>query len=278
MIYVVIPIHNRLEETKACLRSIAKQNYKQWRVVICDDGSTDGSAKVIKKQFSKVDIVMGDGSYWWSRSVNEALAKVVTKAKEHDLVFILNNDVIFAPTVFGYLLKIAKMNPGYCIGTTLQTDRNVYEVEVTIDWSKYRFDVRSVTKRELTRMPDVVPADTLPCRGTLVPVSLFRQIGLFDQRQLPHYAADYDFFLRAARFGYPSCVATQVFMVDRDKKHQRPVRKSLSGLYGFLFSLKSPYNIKNHLILIARYCPGWGLKVFNMIRVVIGLPFGYFKL
>ena len=50
MIHVVIPVFNRLELTKKCIASIKKQkNCEKIKIIVVDDGSTDGTSKFLKK-------------------------------------------------------------------------------------------------------------------------------------------------------------------------------------------------------------------------------------
>jgi glycosyltransferase involved in cell wall biosynthesis len=46
-VYIVIPVHNRINDTIKCLDSIYRQNYKDIQVVVIDDGSTDSTKKKI---------------------------------------------------------------------------------------------------------------------------------------------------------------------------------------------------------------------------------------
>ena len=43
---VIIPVYNAERYLKKCIRSILKQTYKNFRVIIVDDGSTDSSGKI----------------------------------------------------------------------------------------------------------------------------------------------------------------------------------------------------------------------------------------
>ena len=52
-ISIVIPVHNRRELTRNCLLSLQKQTYKNFSVIIVDDGSTDGTSEMIQKEFRK---------------------------------------------------------------------------------------------------------------------------------------------------------------------------------------------------------------------------------
>jgi O-antigen biosynthesis protein len=54
MIHVIIPIHNRLNLSINCLNSLTKIiNYNELNIIIVDDGSTDGSRHILKKNFLK---------------------------------------------------------------------------------------------------------------------------------------------------------------------------------------------------------------------------------
>ena len=49
---IVVPIYNVEKEIKYCLESIERQEYKDFEVIMINDGSTDNSA-VIAKKFEK---------------------------------------------------------------------------------------------------------------------------------------------------------------------------------------------------------------------------------
>lgn len=47
IISVIIPTYNREELLKRCLRSLENQTFKDFEVIICDDGSTDNTKKIV---------------------------------------------------------------------------------------------------------------------------------------------------------------------------------------------------------------------------------------
>lgn len=67
---VCIPTYNRKDYLKETLQSVFAQTYKDYEVVIVDDGSTDGTEEMIKTADYKV-------RYYWQENVGEAAAKVV---------------------------------------------------------------------------------------------------------------------------------------------------------------------------------------------------------
>jgi glycosyltransferase involved in cell wall biosynthesis len=44
---VVIPTYNRATDLKRCLDSVVAQTFRDFEVLVCDDGSTDGTAEVV---------------------------------------------------------------------------------------------------------------------------------------------------------------------------------------------------------------------------------------
>lgn len=45
---VVIPTYNRAEELRRCLDSLVNQTYKDFEVLVCDDGSTDHTPQIVE--------------------------------------------------------------------------------------------------------------------------------------------------------------------------------------------------------------------------------------
>lgn len=55
-ISVVIPNYNRAIELRRCLDSLLNQSFKDFEVLVCDDGSTDDSAAVAAQYSDRLDI------------------------------------------------------------------------------------------------------------------------------------------------------------------------------------------------------------------------------
>ncbi|OFI45911.1 hypothetical protein BG262_06450 [Floricoccus penangensis] len=49
IISIIIPVYNSEKYISRCLKSISEQKYKNFEVIVVDDGSTDSSAEIIKK-------------------------------------------------------------------------------------------------------------------------------------------------------------------------------------------------------------------------------------
>jgi len=256
-LYILMTIHNRAEYTLACLASIDEQTYRDFEVVVVDDGSTDGSYECIRERFPGTTTLKGDGNLWWTGGMNMGLTHILEKAHEDDLVLTLNDDTYFDVDYLERFVKAHTAHPMSCMGSLLRNyyDRSVVEdAGMRIDWNGYWY--RPLAYRDSGKP---VTVDTLSCRGTLIPVSVFKKIGLFDQKKLPHYNADYDFFLRAAHAGVPLYMTYNAVIFNKEKLGVKKHR----SLWWRMFNRKSPSNISNNFVMILRHSPGLYLKLKN---------------
>ena len=70
MIYIVIPVFNRREETLRCLDSLVTQTYTNFIVIVVDDGSTDGVGDAVQAGYPDTIVLKGDGNLWWAGATN----------------------------------------------------------------------------------------------------------------------------------------------------------------------------------------------------------------
>lgn len=50
---IIIPVYNAEKKLKACLKSITKQTYKNFKCILVDDGSKDNSGKICDQAAAK---------------------------------------------------------------------------------------------------------------------------------------------------------------------------------------------------------------------------------
>ena len=95
LISILITNYNKEKYIKNCLNSVEKQNYKNYEVLLYDDGSTDNSISVIKK-FKKVKLVRNKINKKTSPALNqiEGLIRLFKKSKG-EIICLLDSDDIF---------------------------------------------------------------------------------------------------------------------------------------------------------------------------------------
>lgn len=219
-VFVVIPVHNRCAHTVACLRSLAVQTYPSVTVVVVDDGSTDDTRRVITEEHPAVVLLGGDGNLWWTGATNVGVGWALERCRADDYILTLNNDTTVRPDYVDTLLALAQATQPSLVGSVALDSR---DQETIVDggprvrwptaewWSVNQGRSLSQCLAEGTRF---VEPSCLPGRGTLIPAQCIRKIGPFNAVRLPHYAADYEFSIRARRAGYRLLVSYEAPVVS----------------------------------------------------------------
>jgi GT2 family glycosyltransferase len=89
---VVVPTHDTIDLTVGCLAALANCTTPADQIVVVDDGSSDGTADTIRRDFPGVSVVRNQISEGFSAAANRGLANLDT-----DLLVLLNSDTLASP-------------------------------------------------------------------------------------------------------------------------------------------------------------------------------------
>lgn len=255
-IFILTGVHNSLSDTKKLLKSIFEQTYNNYEIYIVDDGSMDGTTAYIQKKYPSINLIQGNGHLWWTRSINKGLRQILKKAKKNDLVWIINNDCFFNKDVLANLLNYSKQKfKKSIIGSEIIDSKtgNVWDSGIHINWAEGKFISLKVVKNS----EDII--DALPTKGTLYPIRVFQEIGLFDEKHFPHYFSDYEFTIRAKRNGYDLllCHESKIYnlILRTGMGDFLPKRLKISTALQMMFSKKSKVNLSVNFNIIKYVCP-----------------------
>ncbi|HZY78730.1 MAG TPA: glycosyltransferase family 2 protein [Cyclobacteriaceae bacterium] len=257
MLCIVIPVFNRLQFTRDCLDSLEKQTIKADKIIIVDDGSTDGTEEVLAEWYPDVVVLKGDGTLFWTASINMGIRHALLLGA--DQVMTLNNDTVASPTFIANMLKASRAVPQSLVGALdvdSSTKRPYYGGEIlNWKWSTSKYLLDFLKKEEQRGLHEV---SLFPARGLLIPKIVFDNIGLFDEERLPHYMADYDFTLTAARHGfkiYCNYDAVLYTYPEEGGDHKIRKKKSWSNYWKHLFNIKGGGNLVNYTRYTIKNCP-----------------------
>ena len=97
---VVIPNYNGKKYLDECFKSLKKQTYRDFHVIMVDNGSTDGSAEYIREKYPEVEVIALDENTGFANAVNVGI-----KAADSEYVFLLNDDTVCDEKVLETLVK-----------------------------------------------------------------------------------------------------------------------------------------------------------------------------
>jgi glycosyltransferase involved in cell wall biosynthesis len=98
---VIIPAYNAELELAQALDSVAAQTYADWEVVVGDDGSTDGTAKVAERLGSGLVLVRSEANHGPSTARNLAIA-----ASSGELLAFLDSDDYWLPDYLDHQVRL----------------------------------------------------------------------------------------------------------------------------------------------------------------------------
>jgi N-acetylglucosaminyl-diphospho-decaprenol L-rhamnosyltransferase len=203
-VFVLIPVFNRLSHTRRVIQALREQVLDgALRIIIINDGSTDGTRDFLASQ-PDVTSLEGGGALWWGGAVDMGLRYVLPIAGSDDYVLFLNNDTWFAADFVATLVRVSREVGGGAVGSVIHEedlDEPLVSIGPRININRIAvWDLLTDLPVDERRNPKpVYRVDALSGRGTLYPVSLFKQYGGMRPRLLPHYLADYEIAMRFAR-------------------------------------------------------------------------------
>lgn len=199
-ISVIIPSWNGLEFLKTCLPSLKKQTFKNFEVIVVDNGSTDGSSSYITTYFPSYRVIKLEKNYGFAKAVNIGI-----KQSEGDYIFLLNNDTEVHKECLKYLIQAFKKNPEASFISAKML--NYYKRDL-IDNAGDQIDasghliVRGLNKKDGPEFNKACPLFLATGGGTLIKKRLFNPpVGGFDE-DFFFYMEDADFFFRAQLMGF----------------------------------------------------------------------------
>jgi GT2 family glycosyltransferase len=125
----VVLNYNGRDVTLDALASLTRMTYPSCRLLVVDNGSTDGSYAAIAGRFPQVEQVRTERNLGPAGGVDLGLEWAL--AREFDYVLVLNNDIEVAPGFLSALVEAAEADPTLgCVGP-----KAYYHAEPEVIWS-----------------------------------------------------------------------------------------------------------------------------------------------
>ncbi len=261
-VYIVLPVFNRLAATRAFLKSVRKQTYTNYEVVICDDGSSDGTGEYLRENAPWVTLIQGTGNLWWTAGINRCIRNVLSRCEEDDYFLTINNDTYIPPSFLEQKMQRAAEFPSCIIGSACVYMEDPEFIETSgFNMDFQRCVARSLTARGERRGPGhngVVSVTHLPGKGVLIPAVVFRELGLYDEVALPHYHADTDLTLRATEAGYRVLVDFDSVVYSDINLNNMTIPGQSMTIKDIVKTFRGPYSPNNF-----RICNSFAKKHFK---------------
>jgi GT2 family glycosyltransferase len=109
LVYAVVLAWNQVEVTLECLTSLSKIQYSNFKIVVVDNGSSDGTYDSIQQHFPNIEVLPLAENVGLARGYNHGIEYVLDKQAEY--VIAMNNDIVADPRMVSELVKAFQVHP-----------------------------------------------------------------------------------------------------------------------------------------------------------------------
>lgn len=207
MIDILIPHWNRSESLRRTLESLRSQSTPAARVVVCDNGSSDGTKEMLAGEFPDVCHLDLGQNLGFSAAVNRGLA-----VSSSELVVLLNNDVVADPQLLERVVVAREATGAEMVAACLRMPAGpIDSAGVEVDRSLVAYDVWHGRDYVAALGAAEAPTPLAPCAGAgAYDRSALESVGGFDEGFFA-YLEDVDLGLRMRSQGMDCAVALDAF-------------------------------------------------------------------
>ena len=258
-VLVLVLTYNTGPPLEACLRSLQAATCPNARLVVIDNGSTDGSVETARRM--GVEVHPYGENLGYCAAYNRAFREL---GSDFEFLLLSNPDVAVPPETIGRMVARASGDPA--IGFVGPVQRHADDRTIRSAGIQWRCGHLPAHTTDVGQPYDALEGAFLLVRSTVV-----ERVGVLDET-LALNLEDVEWQLRARRQGFRAVLAA-----DAEILHLRPgPRRVSTGAY---------YQTRNACILTARFCDPWALHILmlrlrleGLAATVLGRPRGRFIL
>lgn len=197
-VHVVVLNWNGWSDTSACLSSLQRLNYRDFRVVVVDNGSTDDSVSRIRRQFPEVALIETGKNLGFAAGCNVGMAHSL--AQRTDYIWLLNNDTTVHPAALQALVDVAESDRRTgAVGSAIYSADNPQRLEA---WGGGCVNFWLGRSRHFLQPVSDKKIHFITGASFLLSRTVVESQGFFDERFFMYWEdADYCFRLRRSGWG-----------------------------------------------------------------------------
>lgn len=218
-IYVIIVTYNAMKWTERCFSSLRKSSIPV-KIIVVDNGSTDGTQDFIKTNFPEVDFIQSDENLGFGKANNLGIEKAYQQGA--DFFYLMNQDAwIFEDSI----QKILDVYNGYPnkseIGVLspmhLDSSEQLFDLHFERYLARFTEFNRLFSDMYSGNLKEFYPINFVNAAHWLLPKSTVEKVGGFNPFFF-HGAEDYDYINRVNFHNLKTIICTKSKVVHDAKK------------------------------------------------------------
>ena len=194
LVYIILINYNGYEDTCECLNSIIESSYKNYRALIIDNDSQDGSGRMLQKKFPQYDYIFNNSNIGFAAANNIGYKYALRKNAQY--ILLLNNDTIIDKEMIGNLIKNAKEDTVTIPKIYYYNNKSTIWFaggEILTNKGTIKHLGNNKIDSDMYSKVKVVSFATGCCM--LIHKNILKEIGLFDENYFM-YCEDFDFCIK----------------------------------------------------------------------------------
>ncbi len=252
---VIIPNWNGKRLLKISLPSLRNQTFRDFEVIVVDNGSTDGSPEYVKKNFPDAKIIELNSNSGFAHAVNLGIKICVGEN-----IVLINNDTKVNKRCLEFLIKavMAKKEVGMVAAKML----NFYKpnlMDSAGDWIDSVGHAGNIGQGEESgKFNNSGYCFLVTGGGCLIKREVFEKIGFFDENYFA-YMEDVDFCLRAQMQGFKAWYESKAVIYHMHKATSNRIKPFVEYLQFRNMTQTIIKNFPSKLIF----------EDFNLIKIIL---------
>jgi len=190
LVYIIIVNYYGRELLRKCLASLKKTKYGNYRILVVDNGSKDGSVEMVRREFPEVEVIALPKNFGYAKANNFGIVRALKHGAEY--LVLLNNDTEVLDPYWLYLaVKMMERHKDIGImgfNLILPNGRSQQYPDKAKPWE----------------------VDEISFAATIISSQVFHSIGYLDPNYIIGYAEDTDFCHRARNYGFKIAYIPQI--------------------------------------------------------------------
>lgn len=257
LLYIVILNTNRRDDTLACLESLTKNTYKNLKIIVLDNNSTDGSVEAIHASYPELQIIDLATNQGYAGNNNVGIEESVKHGA--DWIMVLNEDTILDQHCLAELVKVGESDPNIGIVGPMVYHYDEPEVIQSAGgmlgkyWQSQHL---GQNEDDQGQFQNPHPVEWISGCAILVRRTAIEQVGMLDAGFFIYWE-ETEWCIRVARGGW------KIIHVPQARIWHKGVQRNYQPKPSFTY-----YGTRNHLITLSKHRAPVHVRFYNWFQII----------
>lgn len=270
LVYIILVNWNGLKDTLECLSSLKRITYKNHRIVVVDNGSTNNQLHILKIKYPEILPINNNSNLGYCKANNQGIKYAINKGAKY--ILLLNNDTVVKKDFLSILVKYAEKNSfkGVLTPKILYYKNNIiWAMGGSI--SKYTSIPKMIGQGNISESHiNIIEPDYASGCAFFVDTDILKKVGLLDEEYFAYYE-DTDLSFRIKRKGYKARVIPDSIIWHKVSRSTNNIATDK------ISAIQAYYLSRNGLLFGKKNIIGVWRSIYYLQQITIKLP-GYLLL